>query len=225
MFKLFGGGSKETAPGKRVELDVREQLRNKQEPFQLIMDTVKTLQKGDTFVLHATFKPTPLLGLMKVKGFTHELEQLEKDHWVVTFRHKSNKEENAEDGSAAGETAAPAGAGQASANASSQPGAAANAAGNNASSTSDAAANADGENAQPPQAAGKVYELDNRGLEPPNPMIRTLNKLEQAKPGDIVRIHNDRVPMFLIEELNTLGYPFEVEEQPDGSAKVAIHKR
>ena len=210
MFKLFGGGSKETAPGKRVELDVREQLRNKQEPFQLIMDTVKTLQKGDTFVLHATFKPTPLLGLMKVKGFTHELEQLEKDHWVVTFRHKSNKEENAEDGSAAGETAATAGAGQASAN---------------ASSTSDAAANADGENAQPPQAAGKVYELDNRGLEPPNPMIRTLNKLEQAKPGDIVRIHNDRVPMFLIEELNTLGYPFEVEEQPDGSAKVAIHKR
>jgi len=217
MFKLFGGGSKETAPGKRVELDVREQLRNKQEPFQLIMDTVKTLEKGDTFVLHATFKPTPLLGLMKVKGFTHEIEQLEKDHWVVTFRHKSNKDESPEDAAADGEAAAtPAEAAHATSakastaeDANSQPGAT-------------ATANA---NTEPSQAAGTVYELDNRGLEPPNPMIRTLKKLEQAKPGDTVRIHNDRVPMFLIEELNTLGYPFEVDEQPDGSAKVAIHKR
>ena len=56
-------------------------------------------------------------------------------------------------------------------------------------------------------------------------MIRTLSKLDKANPGDIVRIHNDRVPMFLIEELNQLGYPFEVEEQEDGSAKVSIHKR
>ena len=93
MFKLFGGGNKETKPGKRIELDVREQLRNKQEPFQLIMDTVKTVGKEDVFILHATFKPTPLLGLMKVKGFTNEVEQLEKDHWVVTFRHKSYKAE------------------------------------------------------------------------------------------------------------------------------------
>lgn len=225
MFKLFGGNGKETAPGKRVELDVREQLRNKQEPFQLIMDTVKTLQKGDTFVLHATFKPTPLLGLMKVKGFTHEVEQLDKDHWVVTFRHKSNRDGNPEDGEAAAAspapgnaTATPAGSGHAAAasttdDANSHPG---------ATATDHAHADL---HAEPAQASGTVYELDNRGLEPPNPMIRTLKKLEQAKPGDTVRIHNDRVPMFLIEELNALGYPFEVDEQPDGSAKVAIHKR
>ncbi len=214
MFKLFGGSGKETAPGKRVELDVREQLRNKQEPFQLIMDTVKTLQKGDTFVLHATFKPTPLLGLMKVKGFTHEIEQLEKDHWVVTFRHKSNKEGDPEVGTANGEAAA-------------TPSESAHAASaKDANSLPDVAAtNNASVNAEPSQAIGTIYELDNRGLEPPNPMIRTLRKLEQAKPGDTVRIHNDRVPMFLIEELNTLGYPFEVDEQPDGSAKVAIHKR
>ena len=52
-----------------VELDVRPQLREKQEPFQIIMDTVKTLHEEDTFILHATFKPTPLLGLMKTKGY------------------------------------------------------------------------------------------------------------------------------------------------------------
>ena len=219
MFNFLGGKNKETAPGKRVELDVREQLRNKQEPFQLIMDTVKTLQKEDVFVLHATFKPTPLLGLMKVKGFTNEIEQLEKDHWVVTFRHKSNKDDGAEQsaaptkaGSAAGQAAAGVPAGQ------TDPG--------NAANQKDAAAGAgNAANSGAVERTGTVYELDNRGLEPPNPMIRTLNKLERAKPGDTVRIHNDRVPMFLIEELNELGYPYEVDEQPDGSAKVAIHKR
>ena len=52
-----------------VELDVRPHLRKKLEPFQLIMDTVKTLGPDDIFVLHATFKPTPLLGVLKMKGF------------------------------------------------------------------------------------------------------------------------------------------------------------
>jgi len=39
-----------------------------------------------------------------------------------------------------------------------------------------------------------------------------------------VRIHNDRVPVFLLEELRNLGYPYEVEELSDGSAKVTIRK-
>jgi tRNA 2-thiouridine synthesizing protein A len=71
----------------------------------------------------------------------------------------------------------------------------------------------------------KVTELDNRGLEPPQPMIRTLKALEESNPGDLVNIHNDRVPMFLIEELRNLGYPFEVDPQTDGSAKISICKR
>ena len=70
----------------------------------------------------------------------------------------------------------------------------------------------------------RVVELDNRGLEPPQPMIRTLQALEGSVIGDQVKIHNDRLPMFLIEELQRLGYPFQVEHQADGSAKVIIDK-
>jgi len=70
----------------------------------------------------------------------------------------------------------------------------------------------------------KLIELDNRGLEPPQPMLRTLQALEESHAGDRIRIHNDRLPMFLIEELQRLGYPFEVEHQSDGSAKVTIDK-
>jgi uncharacterized protein (DUF2249 family) len=168
-----------------VELDVRPYLLKKIEPFQVIMDAVNKLEPSDTFILHATFKPTPLLGVMKTKGYNNQVEQLEKDHWVVTFIHKSREDTFASD-----ETAKP------------------------ASSAKKA------DSGKEPQ----VYELDNRGLEPPKPMIRTLSKLEACRPGDKVVIHNDRVPVFLIEELNSLGYPFSVDEQTDGSAKVTISK-
>src|SRR5690606_14015787 len=74
-----------------VELDVRPHLRKKLEPFQLIMDTVKTLDKKEVFLLHATFKPTPLLGLLKMKGLIGKSEQVSKEHWITTFVNKHNK--------------------------------------------------------------------------------------------------------------------------------------
>ncbi|OCA90877.1 hypothetical protein A8F94_03130 [Bacillus sp. FJAT-27225] len=68
-----------------IELDVREDLKNKIEPFQKIMEAIKELEENDCFILHAPFKPVPLFAVMKAKGFTHELEELEKKHWKVTF--------------------------------------------------------------------------------------------------------------------------------------------
>lgn len=77
---------------KVVELDVREDIKNKLEPFQKIMEAVKTLQQpGDVFILHAPFKPTPLFTVLKAKGFTHEAEEIEKKHWKVTFTKRGGK--------------------------------------------------------------------------------------------------------------------------------------
>ncbi|UNK19229.1 DUF2249 domain-containing protein [Paenibacillus sp. N3/727] len=171
-----------------IELDVRPHLKNKIEPLQIIMDTVKSLNKNDTFVLHVTFKPTPLLMLMKRKGYQHTVQKAEKDHWIATFVHKSSNLKEA--GGIQEKEAAP------------------------QMEHSDPTGNGQGE----------VYFLDNRGLEQPTPMIRTLKQLEKAKSGDKVTIHNDRVPMFLIEELQSLGYAYEIEEQQDGTAVVTIHK-
>lgn len=50
-----------------------------------IMNAVQPLEVGDTFILHAPFKPVPLFAVMKAKGFTYEAEQLDKKHWKVTF--------------------------------------------------------------------------------------------------------------------------------------------
>lgn len=66
--------------------------------------------------------------------------------------------------------------------------------------------------------------LDNRGLEPPQPMMRTLKALEKIKDGEQLAIINDRRPVFLYEELNELGYNHETEELEDGSFKITITK-
>lgn len=68
-----------------VELDVREDLNNKLEPFQKIMEAITGLKEDDIFILHATFKPVPLFAVLKAKGFTHEVVEIEKKHWKVTF--------------------------------------------------------------------------------------------------------------------------------------------
>lgn len=66
--------------------------------------------------------------------------------------------------------------------------------------------------------------LDNRGLEPPQPMMRTLKSLETMKQGEQLAIINDRRPMFLYEELDNMGYLHETEAQEDGSFKITITK-
>lgn len=66
--------------------------------------------------------------------------------------------------------------------------------------------------------------LDNRGLEPPEPMQRTLKALEELQTGESLRIINDRKPMFLFEELDDQGLKYEVEPRDDGSFQITIYK-
>jgi TusA-related sulfurtransferase len=66
--------------------------------------------------------------------------------------------------------------------------------------------------------------LDNRGLEPPMPMVRTLEALEDMQDGDVLTIHNDRVPVYLLPQLEEECARYQVEELPDGSARVRIVK-
>ncbi|MBC8081303.1 MAG: DUF2249 domain-containing protein [Gorillibacterium sp.] len=184
--------------GQVIELDVRPYMQQKLEPFKVIMDTVKGLKKEDTFVLHAIIKPTPLFALMRTKGYVHKVEKLENDHWVTTFLHKSRKHELG-------------------------------ALTDVHSTLQDSQSLSESVQEEVLETVDRlpsqVHRLDNRGLEPPQPMVRTLKKLEEAQPGDEIIIHNDRVPMFLIEELNTLGYEYSVDEQPDGTAQIHIHKK
>jgi TusA-related sulfurtransferase len=67
-------------------------------------------------------------------------------------------------------------------------------------------------------------KLDNRGLEPPQPMMRTLAALEELPEGEELIINNDRRPMFLYEELDERGLKHETIELEDGSFQITIRK-
>jgi uncharacterized protein (DUF2249 family) len=71
-----------------VELDVREDIRLKKEPFDKIMLTVNDLQEGQGFILHAPFNPEPLHRVLGRKGFDHKAIELEQAHWKVTYTKK-----------------------------------------------------------------------------------------------------------------------------------------
>lgn len=55
-------------------------------------------------------------------------------------------------------------------------------------------------------------------------MVRTLEAFEELMPGQILSIHNDRVPIYLLPQLEARGARYEVFEQLDGSAVVEICK-
>lgn len=64
--------------------------------------------------------------------------------------------------------------------------------------------------------------VDNRGLEPPQPMVRILSLIETLGPGERLEAHNDREPIMLLPRLPELGFDFATAMQPDGSCRVTI---
>lgn len=71
-----------------VKLDVREDLKLKNDPFQKIMGAVNALKEGEVLELHAPFKPVPLLSVMGAKGYDHKVTKIESKHWKVHFVKK-----------------------------------------------------------------------------------------------------------------------------------------
>lgn len=58
--------------------------------------------------------------------------------------------------------------------------------------------------------------IDVRGLEPPEPMVRTLGALETLPEGHTLVQVNVRVPLFLLPLLEERGYEYEIDEtRPD----------
>jgi uncharacterized protein (DUF2249 family) len=76
-----------------------------------------------------------------------------------------------------------------------------------------------------PHVEPEVSVLDVRGLEPPEPMLRTLAALEQLPPGGTLVQLNVRVPRFLLPRLEELGYEWEVREQSEELVRLLIRRR
>jgi uncharacterized protein (DUF2249 family) len=67
-----------------------------------------------------------------------------------------------------------------------------------------------------------VVVLDVRGLEPPEPMVRTLAALETLPRGHTLVQINVREPRFLLPRLEEEGFTWEVREQAEDLVRVFI---
>jgi uncharacterized protein (DUF2249 family) len=170
-----------------IKLDVREDIRNGQEPFGKIMQAVNRLKDEEQLLLIAPFEPAPLYAMLAQQGFSHQSTPTATGDWEVLFTR------------GAGEPAKPS-----AAPASPHPTPAAN-----------------------PQACSgtPVLEVDARGLEPPQPLVKILEALATLPAGAQLRARTDRRPMHLYAQLEERGFVGESEEQPDGSFLTHVRHR
>jgi uncharacterized protein (DUF2249 family) len=181
-----------------VHVDVREELRAGREPFGRIMAARREVPAGGALCVRAIFEPVPLYAVMARQGFTHHTERLAEDDWQVWF-YSANAADLTD---AEGSTPSPPGT----------------------ESNSSAVAPAPSVGPDVDSAEEDVVVLDVRGLEPPEPMVRTLEALEALPEGHTLVQLNVRVPQFLLPQLEERGFAYEIREQSPDLVRVFIRR-
>lgn len=69
-----------------------------------------------------------------------------------------------------------------------------------------------------------VAELDNRDLDPPEPMVRTLEGIEALSHGQTLAALLPREPVFLFEELEARGHRWRGAVESEGHYRVVIRR-
>ena len=82
--------------------------------------------------------------------------------------------------------------------------------------------------AQPSAAVADVPStttvLDVRGLEPPLPMMRVLERVEALPPGGELDVRHDRRPLFLYPQLEARGFTHETDEPEPGVVRIRVRR-
>jgi uncharacterized protein (DUF2249 family) len=171
------------------EVDVREDLRSGNEPFSKIMAAVAALGDGEILRLRTTFEPVPLFTVLGKRGFVHESEEHAAEDWSVWFWRPAVDTSTVD--ASAKVNAADTSTVDASPVAAAAPDA-----------TSNAGVDID----------DTTLVLDVRGLQPPEPLLRTLAALESLPEGHQLLQINARVPQFLFPMLVERGFACDVDE-------------
>ncbi len=66
------------------------------------------------------------------------------------------------------------------------------------------------------------HSLDNRGMMPPEPMVITMETLENMAPGEVLEGWYDREPLLLYPELQTRGHQAHCEKTGASEYRVLI---
>lgn len=74
-----------------IEVDVREDLEQKIEPFDKIMGAIQSLKDDQYLVLHAPFNPIPLHKVLGRRGFSNNPEKIDRKHWRVEYKREESE--------------------------------------------------------------------------------------------------------------------------------------
>ncbi len=74
-------------------------------------------------------------------------------------------------------------------------------------------------------SATEIVDVDARGLEPPQPLVRILESLAALPAGAELRAWTDRRPMHLYAQLEERGFSATTADQPNGSFLTHIRRR
>jgi len=73
-------------------------------------------------------------------------------------------------------------------------------------------------------ADGDMVVLDVRGLEPPEPMVQILERLDTLPAGQRFVVLHERRPMFLYPQLDERGFLHDTEELEPGLVRIVIRR-
>jgi quercetin dioxygenase-like cupin family protein/uncharacterized protein (DUF2249 family) len=76
--------------------------------------------------------------------------------------------------------------------------------------------------ATPALSQPAVVDVDARGLEPPEPLVKILEAVAQLPRGGQIKAHTDRCPLHLFPQLEVRGFRGVTEEESDGSFTTTI---
>jgi uncharacterized protein (DUF2249 family) len=69
---------------------------------------------------------------------------------------------------------------------------------------------------------GGTVTIDVRGLEPPQPLVRVLQRLDTLGDGERLEVIHDRRPMLLYPQLDALGFTHVTDEPAPGVVRIVI---
>jgi uncharacterized protein (DUF2249 family) len=76
----------------------------------------------------------------------------------------------------------------------------------------------------PPAPAVGTTTLDVRGLEPPQPMVLVLERLEALAENVTLEVLHDRRPLFLYPQLDERGFTYATDEPAPGVVRIRIRR-
>ncbi|MBT3340859.1 MAG: DUF2249 domain-containing protein [Planctomycetes bacterium] len=190
------------------DLDVRPTLAQGIDPFTKIMAAAAELESDECLRLIVGFKPKPLYLVMRSRGFaSHTAQNADGDFEVLFWKKPGGggglfgkilgglkKKETAPPSAEAREAIAARAATDSQEVVSSEPPI----------------------EMQPPEF------LDVRGLEPPEPMMQILAKLDEMGPTSQLMIDHHREPLLLYAKLEEKGFASSAEEVEAGHWKIHI---